>query len=539
MKRLILMMLLVLTTQVRAEEPKLSEKFSIEIGEAYSETDGWFKEFYKYKDYVVAVNRHKDDLVVQKIDPKTLKEVERIVHEKYFKNDKITGSFHNLKRVGDNIFVFFIKKNKKAKAWQIIAQSISLETLNLGDLKTVINQSLKKEIWGLKYRLSFDENILMISFWEKPEIKNDKKNKRTISVNVFDVNCDLVWNTIINVPYFESRIRTKDFAVDNNGNIFLISKVFDDDSLDEVSKKKKMHDKDIPNYHMELFKILKDTKTLGIKKIDTKGMFIDDISIHEGIGGDMIVAGTARNDGRYGKPTSLFFAKLSADGIFGDVKFYEFPLEMLKQYADKHQKKALKKEEKKDDLTPSFDDLEIHTIVHNSDGSFVIIGEEYARITITRTKSDGSVYTFTYRTYRNLMATKINADGKLVWMKKLPKNQRGEDRKGTMSFTHMFAGDYHYLLYLDNIKNLELEEDEVPAIHSDGHGGYFTAYIIDDKSGTVQKEAIFNVRNIDGKDKGLGNFSTDKILPLSDSEILIEGYAGKKKDFLVKVSAKK
>jgi len=89
---------------------------------------------------------------------------------------------------------------------------------------------------------------------------------------------------------------------------------------------------------------------------------------------------------------------------------------------------------------------------------------------------------------------------------------------------------------LDNVKNLDLPEDKFPYKHWDGKGGYFTAYIINHETGEVKKEAIFNTR--DFNDTNLEHFETDKILPLSDSEILIEGFEGRNKDFLVKVTAK-
>lgn len=55
--------------------------------------------------------------------------------------------------------------------------------------------------------------------------------------------------------------------------------------------------------------------------------------------------------------------------------------------------------------------------------------------------------------------------------------------------------------------------------------------------GKVKKEALFNTRDINGVE--MEHFETEKILPLSGSEILIEGFDGRSKDFLVKVSAKK
>lgn len=67
--------------------------------------------------------------------------------------------------------------------------------------------------------------------------------------------------------------------------------------------------------------------------------------------------------------------------------------------------------------------------------------------------------------------------------------------------------------------------------------GVFAVYTINDKKGDIKKEAVFNT--LDVKGAKLEHFDTDKILSLSDSEILSEGFEGRNKDFLVKVSAKK
>jgi hypothetical protein len=52
----------------------------------------------------------------------------------------------------------------------------------------------------------------------------------------------------------------------------------------------------------------------------------------------------------------------------------------------------------------------------------------------------------------------------------------------------------YYFLYLDNKKNLELEEDEVPKYHINGYGGQVMVAKIDN-NGNISKELLFDTRD--------------------------------------------
>ncbi|OEK09605.1 hypothetical protein A8C32_12950 [Flavivirga aquatica] len=554
-----LFVLLLFSINIFAQDPKLSDNFTVEVGEEYGETDGKFKSFFKYNNKVVAINRHKDHLIIQRFDPITLKEVDRIEHEKFFKNKEKHG-FEKIMRIGDNVILFYAKWNRKTQIESLEAQIISLDNLKIGKQKEIIRQEGKiagsfrvtgnsffitkiGTVDKFSYKTSFDEKTLLIEYRLKPKFRDDSKSYDRISINVFNENLELDWKGQVEMPYTEKKMNNEDYAIDKHGDFYMLASVYEDDSTDEKKKKKEG-----ANYHLELFKVKKNTNTIIKNEIKLGDKFIDEVMLYEDVEGNIVITGTSKNPDKgksrvffstkeKGLATGVFTMKLNENGAVSSFKNYDFPLELLKKYATKKEKKKNKKISKEEDEKPGLRELKINSIVLNNDGSFLILGEQRYTVIRTSYSSTGKQRTTITYYYRDILATKINADGTLAWMQKLPKRQIGKRGQGTMSFTHMFAGNNHYLLYLDNVKNLNLPEDKVPYVHTDGKGGYFTAYIINDKTGEVKKEAIFNTR--DFNDTELEHFDTDKILPLSDSEILIEGFEGRNKDFLVKVSAKK
>jgi hypothetical protein len=103
--------------------------------------------------------------------------------------------------------------------------------------------------------------------------------------------------------------------------------------------------------------------------------------------------------------------------------------------------------------------------------------------------------TYTYY-YEDILAARVNAAGGFEWMRKIPKRQRGASGRGTMGFKLINDETGYYFLYLDNLKNLQLPEDEVPRYHIDGYGGQVIVSKIT-KDGTVSKDLLFDTREED------------------------------------------
>lgn len=136
-------------------------------------------------------------------------------------------------------------------------------------------------------------------------------------------------------------------------------------------------------------------------------------------------------------------------------------------------------------------------------------------------------------------------------MKKLPKSQRfvtsstgmgfgigfttSFKRNGPdLSYKYMSTGKDHYLLYLDNIKNLDLPLNKYPATHASGKGGFLTAYKINDASGDVSKLSLFDLKDVKGIP--VYQFTTSRIVQPNDKEIIVELYKKQKQDILLRIN---
>lgn len=98
----------------------------------------------------------------------------------------------------------------------------------------------------------------------------------------------------------------------------------------------------------------------------------------------------------------------------------------------------------------------------------------------------------------------------------------------------MTTGNNMYFVFLDNIKNLEIDINTVPARHSDGRGGYLTAYQVSNESGETKKLSIFDTKSVN--DISLYQFTTRRIVDLNDNEFAVEFYKKGKEDVIFKIT---
>jgi hypothetical protein len=138
----------------------------------------------------------------------------------------------------------------------------------------------------------------------------------------------------------------------------------------------------------------------------------------------------------------------------------------------------------------------VRNVLVDNDGSIFIVAEVYYVVVHTYTTGNGYTQTtYTYY-YEDIIGTKINAAGTVDWVRKIPKQQRGSNGTGTMSFKLVNDATGYYFLYLDNKKNMELKEDEAPKYHVDGWGGQVVVAHVDNK-GVISKEIVFDTREED------------------------------------------
>ncbi|OFX29722.1 MAG: hypothetical protein A2X08_17450 [Bacteroidetes bacterium GWA2_32_17] len=501
------------------------QKPKVEISKPYPVIDANSKIYLRTNENIIALK----DNFIQRFDISGLK-FNKVAEYSLPKN----GAKEQVVNIGDKFYLFYSLWDKEAKNEQLFFKEVSPDEGKMSNEGKLLFK-VKGKITGMyagsifnasvinkfDFQFSYKSSKLLIKYRIKPEEKNDDLNYDIIGLNVYNSDLTKVWGKEVKMPYTEKKMDNLDYSVDGEGNVYILTRIYNDNSTKLVDKDDK------PNFHLEILKVEANSGNITKTPIKLEDKFVSQLSIYECNPEYMICTGFTNKGKDFGDADGLVVFKIEKDGTLSEKSFYKIPLEVLNLYVNE---RTQKKNEKKDENDKAeFQDLDLTNLIVQDDGSIIIIGEQFFIVTV-RTKN-GTYYIYNYC---DILFTKINKDGSLAYMKKLPKRQKGKAGQGGMSFKYMAGEGCHYLLFLDNVKNMNLPLNQRPELHADGHGGYLTAYKIQDSDGKTEKVSILDLTNIKGIE-GF-QFSVDRIIPISLNSFVFETYKKQKEDMLVKVT---
>lgn len=448
----------------------------------------------------------------------------------------------NILEFNDRFYVFYSLWDKQKELEQLFAREIDFAQGTFkGEGKRIL--TVEGKITGtlartgfyrynvqdkFDFHTSFDDSKLLVQYRLKPAVRSDAKNYDLIGMHVLNRDLTPLWKKEVEMPYTEKKMNNLDYTVDSEGNTYILTTVYDDNTTD-IKKSKN----GIANYHIELLRIKPSTPKIDITPVTVADKFINKIWFYEGATNELVCAGLYNKGNSLSSANGIVMFKVKQDGSVSNMATYEIPVSVLNQFeSERTQRKNLKKEA---DDKAEFEDLELQEIIIEDDGSLLLVGEQHYIKEHTSFSNNNYRTWYTYH-YDDLLISKISPAGELEWMRKLPKHQFGTNGKGGMSYKYMRAGNSHYFLYLDNEENMELPLNKIPARHADGNRGFLTAYTIYNGSGEVRKTSILDTQDIDGMK--VYQFLTSRILPLTSDTFVFEVYKKNKEDILVRVQLK-
>lgn len=536
MKTKILLLLLAVPFLLNGQS-KLSKAFNITLSNPYAVVDAKDKQYYSVNNgnEILSIKSRGDIVTTQLFSVEGMNEISRKEYEDFPKYAKFVDIIH----IDDeHMYYIYEAYNKKSTTFSVFARVISTADGTFGPNKELFTSasdvigspSNSIVFYGVgpfaiglpkfKVSLSFDKSKILIDYRTRPENKNDSKNFDRIGMYVFDNELNSIWGEEVKMPYTEAIINNLAYGISNNGSTYTL-----------IQKEK------VNDFELLVYKNGELTKhTLDINK-DLK---FQRMEVKETADGNVICAGFYANgtdikvDWTGNVSTSfntdgIYYFTMDKDGNLLTAKQIEFPIAFIKLYLSPKQKEKIQKREK--DGKAGISDLKLINFTVNKDGSFVFIGEQqYARNEMYFT-SQKMVYH-----YEAIIATKVNNEGDVIWMKKLPKDQAGVSGQGGMSVKYVKAKDSHYFLFLDNAKNINLSPTKVPAEHKDGAGGFLTTYIINDETGNVEKHGLADITNVKGQE--LYQFNVTRIFEAKQGVFFLEVYLKGKKDGMLKMGVK-
>ncbi len=415
----------------------------------------------------------------------------------------VTGNYNDegVVNMGNNFFWLHSDWDKKAEEESVYYDKLDVKTgkiietnKKLFSASKIAGEYMGGGAWGMwgggyktanKYSINYDAEVtrMLMSYRLFPEERNDKKNYDKIGLYVFDQDLKKIWNGEFTMPYTEQIMDNLDFTVDASGNAYMLAKVYE-------NEKRKEKDKETgrPGYHFEVLKF-DASKKMTQYTVSLDDYFIKEASLIENSVHDIVLSCTYSKKSKGNGTDGIFLAMLDPNGKVAKFKngYYEFPIEELEKF---EKARTRRKMEKKDDYEAP--NLTVRNIVVEKDGSVFIGLEEYYVEVTTTTYNNRTTTTYTYY-YEDILGAKIDATGKFLWLKKIPKKQKGTNASQTLGYKMVSDETGYYFFYLDNKKNVELEEDEAPKYHVNGYGGQVMVSKIDN-SGAITKELLFDTR---------------------------------------------
>lgn len=543
--------LIFLSSSLFAQSP-----VDFQVSKPYRVVDAPFKQYFHVGDDMFSVKAGRGKITLQLFDTKSMKEVTRNEFEM-----ERGQTIENAMELGGKLYLFYSIYDKENEKEELFYKAIDIKSCTLSNSATKlistkrkirqITYATEKDGEGVKFNFStsYDKSKLLVQYRLKPESRSDSKNHDEIGLYVFDSSLKTLSGDDYKMPYTEKEMDNLDYSIDSKGNIFLLISVKND--KDDKNKTITMlgipvGQKQFVSTGLDLEKTEKTKEEKKNQKVATSA------NLYETAAGEMLVGGLYRV-GKNSGVDGMFLLKVV--DMKNSLSFYEIPVDILNQFESKRTQKKNNKDEAKGKA--DVDGFVLRNVIVNPDGSTLINAEKYYVIVyvsqdnFTNTTSTRYEYHYDF-----IIATKINKDGSVAWMRKIPKEQISGGgssigfgfgfgfpdapvsfaRRGGLSFRNLKVGDNQYYLFLDNKKNEKLKIDEAPRKHVDGAGGFFTTYVINDKTGEMNRSTIFDTRDLKGTE--VFQFNVNRVFPLSSDEIGVEVYKKKKEDVFVKIKLK-
>ena len=537
-KILILLSFIIITPIFLAAQSKLSKDFKVTAGEPYKVIDAGDKQYFALgNSKTIAIKTRGEDVTLQRFDTKSMKEIGRNEYDDFPKYTKV----QKILQIRGKLFYIYEAYNKKDKnkSFTLYIREINVDKGTFKEAKELFTTSGPVTalpwswdalgggsfgIFGLgnlpKFDIStsFDDSKILVRFRYKPKTKNDAKSNDLIGFYVFDQNFEKIWGEDIRMPYTEKEINNLAYMVKSNGTACMLIYKNASKAFELIT---------IKNGNLK-------TNSLNVKK----GLLFAKFDLREDVNGNIAAAGFYANglDFKWSWGSAsisfncngLYYFTTTDEGEILKEYDYEFPLKFIQQYLSKRQRAKAEKRENKGNA--GMEDVKMSHFFTQEDGSSIFIAEQwYMRNEMVGTSTQNVWH------YRHMIVMKVDANGKLVWLKKLPKNQAGLTGQGQMSFKYVPGNGCHYLLYIGNPKNADIQRDEVPAAHKDGMGGFLTAYKVDDETGKVEKHTILDMVKVDGNKMRAYQFNVKRIYEAEDKVFMLEIYIKGKKDNMIKM----
>lgn len=408
---------------------------------------------------------------LQKYDREmNLKQSEKIS----FENMQRVPSFGYVQQISDRIVLFAQVYDHENREETIVVQEADPESLQAaGGLKTVLEIASERPGYFSFY--SSPDNSKTLLIYEKAG--NIQENK-ALNLFVLDENLKVVWEKEACLSEKNKIFSLEKSLVDNEGNVYLLS------TISKEERKTKREGK--PDYQYHLVSYKESGTLVNEYVVQLQGKFLTDIQIVVNDRQDITGGGFYSGKNSWHIEGSYFFM---IDGHSNELltkSVKEFPENFMNQDLPDLVRGS------KNTTALKYHNFRLSDILLRTDGSVLMVGEQYVVTTRTRTgrKWSSKPKTSYHYEYRDIILVNINNEGEIDRLDKISKNQHSVDDGGFYSsFALSMMNDNAFFVY-----NRFPEADKALKAASDRKEAVAVMVKVD-KDGNQTKREISELKN--------------------------------------------
>lgn len=265
----------------------------------------------------------------------------------------------------------------------------------------------------------------------------EKGQMQKFKLQVYDNKINELWSNDVELPYNEELFDVVDLEVGNDGNVYLLGKVYE-----EKHREKKRGE---VNYQYHIIYYEKDNLSGVDTEIDSKSKFFNEISMSVNNKNQVICVGLYTSDIN-AVSEGTFYLRLNSKTHKNEVITFKEFSELLEDNGTDSERKKKRKQDK------LYKDYFFRNIIQKEDGGIIVVAEQYYVVVKTTTSTSSSGHTTTrttyYYHYDNILVLNIDKNGKFIWQKIIPKKQVSVNDLGYyLSFTLATKGEDLYFIY--------------------------------------------------------------------------------------------
>lgn len=311
---------------------------------------------------------------------------------------------------GNSFWLFSEKREREIKTETLYVQELDVDGGQLGELKEIFQGQYEGKRNG--YSFSIQESVggskLLVRI-DPPYVA-----KESLNFVILSESCEIE-NEIkdFKIEKQDKNYVISDVLLTDKGKILILGNSFENVKRGLFSVK--------GNLEHEL--ILCDGNSIeSTTQIELENnLIIDDISLSNTKNGQIYLGGYYTKEKGIGIDGMFLYPVNVESGSLEEGLYSEFPKEFITEgWSERQKTKAKKKEDKGKDL--GLTNLQFRDVMNHSDGSMTIIGEVFWITVHTSTDANGNISTTTVTHYGDLVVTKVDSEGEVVYTSRINKH---------------------------------------------------------------------------------------------------------------------